>query len=166
MIDEMEGLIVKPKLVNKFSDQMGEEPPTFPDVDEALSWPRNRFSMEDRMLHSLGIMFMEGIGAIQSFENAKVLFQKGADRGYAPSIFMLGCMYKDDTGVEKSYEKALQFFRKGAELGHVDAQFCLADMYYLGKGVNQSASDAMEWYSKAAEKGQEGACVILRYLQE
>ena len=74
---------------------------------------------------NVGIMYQNGMGVEQSFENAAKYYQIAADQGIADAQYALACLYNAGTGVEQSYEKAAEYFRLAADQGHSDAQYNL-----------------------------------------
>ena len=113
-----------------------------------------------------GHMYRDGQGVPQDNAQALDLFQKAADRGYAPAQFYLGGMYEDGRGVLQNYERAATWYRKAAEQENANAQFALGLMYLNGEGIPQDSAKAMDWLRKAADQGDPQAQYNLGEIYE
>lgn len=67
------------------------------------------------------------------FAKAREVFQAGAERGYAPSIFHLGRMYKDGMGVDKRRDIACTLFERASALGHISSKRYLGLLFLSGR---------------------------------
>ncbi|RDU94535.1 tetratricopeptide repeat protein [Trinickia dinghuensis] len=67
------------------------------------------------------------------YEKAHMTFEKGANLGYAPSIFNLGRMYRDGIGVNKNFDVAHMHFERAANLGHIYAKRALGRILLSGE---------------------------------
>jgi TPR repeat protein len=94
------------------------------------------------------------------------VFQTGADRGDAISMFNLGLLYADGQGVTQDYVRAREWYEKAAEKGFPRAMGNLGLLYQNGLGVAQDYAKAREWYEKAAAKGDANAMFSLGGLYE
>ena len=81
---------------------------------------------------NLGLMYKNGLGVEQSYEEAVEWFQKAAEQGNANAQYHLGDMYQNGTGVEESDEEAAEWYLKAAKRGLASAQYKLGEMYYFG----------------------------------
>lgn len=76
-------------------------------------------------------------------------FQKGADRGYAPSQCLLAAKYVSGTGVARDMAKALELFKLAAAQDCAHAHRFLGDMYENGDGVAKDPKEAEKHYKEA-----------------
>ena len=77
---------------------------------------------------------------------AFVLFQKGANCGFAPAQTLLANLYYTGNGTEKDLKKALYWFIQSAKLGDPKAQHSVACMFLKGEGAERSNLDALKWF--------------------
>jgi hypothetical protein len=106
---------------------------------------------------SLGILYDQGIGVSQDYEQAVYWVTKAAEQGYAKAQFFLGGMYSNGQGVTQDDKQAAYWITKAAEQGFAEAQFILGAMYILDMGVPLDHQQAVYWYTKAAEQGHASA---------
>ena len=106
---------------------------------------------------NLGVLYANGKGVPQSYEEAAKWWRKAAEQGDAAAQFNLGILYANGKVVPQSYEEAAKWWRKAAEQGNVAAQFNLGVLYANGKVVPQSYEEAAKWFRKAAEQGMKEA---------
>lgn len=116
----------------------------------------------------LGLMYDNGEGVVQNYQQAIAWYRKAADKGFAPAQSNLGVVYETGGGVERDYKEAASWYRKAAEQGDVAAQFNLGLMYYVGRGADfpRNTKEAAVWYTKAAEQGSVVALSALGLLYE
>lgn len=102
----------------------------------------------------VGLLYDNGEGVQQSYQNAMDWYTKAAKQGYAPAQNNLGVIYQIGTSVELSDKAAEFWYRKAAEQGYAPAQFNLGFMYFIGnKIILRDHKEAASWYRKAAEQG-------------
>jgi TPR repeat protein len=101
-----------------------------------------------------------------NYKEAKKLWKKAADQGYAEAQFILGLMYYDGQGVRQDYKEALKWCRKAADQGNAGAQFILGLMYDIGQGVRQNKSKAKELFGQACDNGYQEGCHNYKILNE
>ena len=106
---------------------------------------------------SLGVLYYNGQGVPQDYNQAAQWYRKAAEQGRADARNNLGVLYDQGQGVPQDYNQAAQWYRKAAEQGNAAAQYNLGVGYYNGQGVPQDYSQAAQWYRKAAEKGDADA---------
>jgi len=111
--------------------------------------------------YMLGIIYYEGNGVTQDYEQAKEWYTSAAEQGHAEAQYMLGVMYYYGKGVTLDYEQAEQFFTSAAEQDNVDATYMLGVMYYEGNGVTQDYEQAEQFFTSAAEQGYAKARYML-----
>ncbi len=127
--------------------------PLFSSDDEAVSWLSEHTISELSAATVLGLMYEEGLGVIQSYDEAVRLYKLSADQGHTQAQCNLGNMYYIGRGVPQSDSEAVAWFRRAAEQGNVTALCNLGLMYRNGRGVPQSDSEAVAWFRRAAEQG-------------
>ena len=103
--------------------------------------------------YSLGWMYRDGEGVVQSDEEGCKWFQLSADQGFALAQYNLGWMYRDGTGVCQNYEAAAKWLQLAADQGDPAAQTCFGHMHYNGNGVIRSFETAIKWTRLAADQG-------------
>ncbi|HQP31940.1 MAG TPA: tetratricopeptide repeat protein [Deltaproteobacteria bacterium] len=78
--------------------------------------------------YNLGIMYYNGEGAPQDYQQAMNWFHLAAQQGDADAQFNLGLMIGRGEGVKKDPKISLQWFQKAAEQGHAEAKDIIAKM--------------------------------------
>lgn len=86
----------------------------------------------------LGVMWHDGKGVKQNYENALKHYQRSAERGYSPAQTYIGIMYYNGDGVLQNYEEATGWFLKAIEKGNAEAMGMMGIMYYNGDGVERN----------------------------
>ena len=141
--------------------------------DKSISWEykgesQEHLSPEERMRRSaeqgdadaqnyLGVMYQNGQGVPQNYQEAAKWFRKAAEQGDEMAQFNLATLYQKGVGVPQDGSEAAKWYRKAAEQGNVNAQYNLAWLYHAGAGVPQDGADAVKWYRKAAAQGNANA---------
>lgn len=117
---------------------------------------------DTRSQYTLGCLYMEGSGGLQSnLITAVKLFEKAAKQNYAGSQFAIGQCYLQGTGVAVDKRKAIKWFEKAAKQEHPDALLKLGYLYESGDGVSKSAQKAFDMYARAAGQGSPIAQILL-----
>ncbi len=111
----------------------------------------------------LGVMYENGDGVPEDFNEAIKWYRSAAEQGEARAQFHLGlmCYYKNK---DVDYKEAFKWFAKAADQGHMGAQFILGEMYTHGYGVPKDYNESIKWYRKAAEQGHSNAPFALGTL--
>jgi len=110
---------------------------------------------------SLGMMYMQGLGAKQNYNKAKQLFESAPNNPAALSA--LAYMYSQGMGVEKNKSKALAIYNIAAKLGHHGAMNNIGIMYQNGDGVKQNDQVACDWFEKSSSHGDVDGKINLAY---
>jgi len=116
-------------------------------------------------IHSLGLIYLEGIGVAKDKEKAFSYFSEGAKSLFPPSqnslanLYMDG--YPDPARTFFNYKKATKLYENAAMSGHKYAQFNIGDAYRTGKGKPKNLVEAHTWFEKAAEQGVQEAMYFL-----
>ena len=96
----------------------------------------------------LGVMYFNGQGLPQGFDQAATWFRKAADQGYAAAQNGLGTVFALGRASRQDLQQAAAWRRKAAEQGNASAQYALATMYHSGQGVPQDDTQAAAWFRK------------------
>lgn len=72
-----------------------------------------------------GMIYDEGKGVPQDFEQAVYWYTKASEQGDASAQCRLGSMYRDGEGVVKDSEQAIYWYTKAAEQGSLGAPLYL-----------------------------------------
>ena len=94
--------------------------------------------------YNLGVMYEEGRGVQQDYQQAAAWYEKAANQGYVQAQNNLGVWYE----AERDYEQAMFWYQKAANQGHALSQFNLGLLYYDGNGVAQDEQQAKAWWQK------------------
>jgi TPR repeat protein len=114
----------------------------------------------------LGSRYQYGKGVPEDSRKAAELYQKAADKGYAPGQCALGGLYERGEGVPKDLGKAAELYQKAADQGHNYAQFKLGRLYEIGEGVPKDSGKAAQLYQKVGDQGDWDAQCNLGGLYE
>ena len=98
----------------------------------------------------LGVLYANGQGVPQNYEEAVQWYRRAAEQGEAVAQFNLGVKYDNGQGVPQNYEVAGQWYRRAAEQGHARAQSNLGVLYAQGQGLPQDFIRAYMWLTIAA----------------
>lgn len=119
-------------------------------------------SGSDLAQNNLGMMYLNGRGVAQDYNQAAHWFSLAVANGNVEAQTSLGAMYIQGLGVEQDYSAAFELFYAAAREGYAPAQFNMGRMYSEGIGVSRDYNKAMKWFGLAADQGHEGA----RYNQQ
>jgi tetratricopeptide (TPR) repeat protein len=91
--------------------------------------------------------------ARKDFAEARRLFEKAADAGYAMAMNNIGGLYEGGDGVPRDYAKAARWYGKAAAAGEPIAMIDLGWQYETGHGVSKDYAEAVRLYEAAAKAG-------------
>ncbi|ESY07311.1 caspase family protein [Mesorhizobium sp. RSR565B] len=97
--------------------------------------------------------YARAIDAAGRHEEARALYQAGAEAGFPIAYRSLGDVYRDGRGVEKDLKEARYWYALGAEKYNVFAELNLALIYEGGLGVPVNKSKAVQWLWRSASQG-------------
>lgn len=103
--------------------------------------------------NELGIMYRDGNGRDQNYEQAFHLFQLSADNLDFVGQYLLGCMFLTGLFVKKDVERAIHFLELSADQGFAEAYNELGGIYGTGNGVAKNREKSIELYKQAAQRG-------------
>ena len=72
-------------------------------------------------MHTLAVLYAEGVDGAADYRAAAEWFRKGADRGVADSQYNLGILYARGIGVEQNLAESFKWFSLAAAQGDIDA---------------------------------------------
>jgi hypothetical protein len=101
----------------------------------------------------LGLMYAEGKGVPQDYQEAVKWYRLAAVQGNTPAQYSLGLAYENGQGVPQDYQEAVNWYRIAAAREDEWAQMRLGSIYAEGKGVLQDYQEAVKWYRLAAAQG-------------
>ena len=115
--------------------------------------------------HCLGVLYAEGRGVPQDYEQAWRWFEKAAAQGLASAHFYLGVLYGNGHGVPRDYVHPTSYEEAVAH-GYARAQFNLGVLYANRQGVPKNYSKARQWYEQMETQGYATAQYNLRLLYD
>jgi TPR repeat protein len=71
------------------------------------------------------MMFYQGHGVSQDYEEAAKWYRLAADQGLSEAQYNLGHMLMDDQGPTQDRKQAVKWFRLAADQGHLDAKIAI-----------------------------------------
>ena len=101
---------------------------------------------------ALGLMYYNGEGVAQDYEEAVRWYRLAAGQGLAAAQFNLGVMYDRGRGVAQNYAEAVRWYRLAVDQGLAAAQYNLGFMYDRGRGVPLDFVEALKWVNLAAAR--------------
>jgi TPR repeat protein len=102
--------------------------------------------------NTLGLMYYNGEGVPQDYEESVRWYRLAADQGLAAAQFNLGVMYDRGRGVLQDYVEAVRWYRLAVDRGLAAAQYNLGFMYDRGRGVPLDYVEALKWVDIAATR--------------
>ena len=106
--------------------------------------------------YNLGLMFANGVGVAQDFEQALFWYQKSAQQGFSPAQYILAGKYANGQGVARDLRQALNWYLKASDKGNSRALFKLGQMLSVPQD-----EFAQNCYRQAAEKGVVEAQILV-----
>ncbi len=114
--------------------------------------------------HNLGLLYFNGHGIAQDYQEAAKWNRLAAAQGYASAQTFLGMIYFTGQGVTQNYHEALKWFQLAAAQGDAMGQSFLGRMYFGGRGVAKDYREAANWFHLAAAQGDAGAQIMLSLM--
>ena len=106
--------------------------------------------------YNLGLIYYEGEGVAQDYEEAAKWYRKAAEQGYISAQIALGGIYYCGQGVPLNYLDAIKWFRKPHEQGYPENYFFqkfLDKENNCGQDIAEDGQDQVEELRQAAEQG-------------
>jgi tetratricopeptide (TPR) repeat protein len=91
--------------------------------------------------------------ARKDFAEARRLYQKAADAGYAMAMNNIGALYEGGSGVPQNYDEAARWYAKAVAAGEPIAMVDLGWQYEHGHGVKKDLAEARRLYEGAVNAG-------------
>lgn len=132
-----------------------------PDRNKALECYRTAAERGDVS----GMVDLGDLIAAQEPEQARRLYERAAERDFAPAWHRLGLLHIEGApGGKPDLARARQCFERAAELGNSASWINLGIMYEQGRGVGADRARAGQCYRKALELGHPEAAERLAAL--
>ncbi|WP_287050700.1 tetratricopeptide repeat protein [Mesorhizobium sp.] len=127
-------------------------PVEFERIDPEIAIPACRAALNQNPNHTRTLFQLgRAVAAAKDYGEARKLYERAAELGYAPALTNLGGLYRDGEGVTQDFGKAKELFERAAELDYAPAMAVLGSLYYHGQGVTQDFGKAKELFERAAE---------------
>jgi hypothetical protein len=91
--------------------------------------------------------------ARKDYAEARRLYLKAADAGYAMAMNNIGALYEGGSGVPRNYDEAARWYAKAVAAGEPIAMVDLGWQYEHGQGVKKDLAEARRLYETAANAG-------------
>jgi TPR repeat protein len=114
---------------------------------------------------NLGLMYEEGQGVKQNYEEAIKWYRLAAKQGLAGAQSKLGFIYESGNGIMQDYKEAVKFYRQSAKQGNVLGQKYLGVMYALGRGVSKDYIFAHMWWNICGYNGDKDCVKHINLLE-
>jgi localization factor PodJL len=115
---------------------------------------------------NVGILYAEGMGVAQDYDEALIWFGRAAEQGLANAQYNLAAIHEHGLVGPPDTEKAREWYLRAAEQNHPQAQHNLAVIFARGTGVTKDYTMAAKWFAAAAEQGLVNAQYNLAMLYE
>lgn len=102
----------------------------------------------------LGMLFMDGMGVAQDFDEAVYWLFKSADQDFPPAQYHLGKVYERGIGVQPDIKRAIHWWERAAEQDMGAAQYRLGQIYWDGEGVPVDKTRARDYLTRARDNGE------------
>lgn len=103
--------------------------------------------------NELGLMYAQGRGVPQDFEQAFAWSHKAAVQSNAAAEVRVCFAYATGRGVARDAAKAFKWCTQAADRGSAPGAYGLALLYEHGNGTPRNMNRAVAWYRKAAAQG-------------
>jgi TPR repeat protein len=109
----------------------------------------------------VGELYLRGIGAERSLNEAKRWLQVSSDQGNAAAMVLLGGLILQDPLESPKYPIAVSLLRRAVAQDSVDAEYNLGVCFRRGLGVNVDSKAAEQHYRLAAQREHVSAQLAL-----
>ena len=119
--------------------------------------------------YMLGYFYYNGIGDIQSYEEAYYWFNEAAKEKYPKAIYYLALLYYKGHAVSQSYEKAIELLESISDgKKNMDVYYLFGHLYEEKKTDERikSLKKAADYYKKALKKGKTEASLDIKRIVE
>lgn len=101
----------------------------------------------------LGLMYEDGDGVPQDYDEAVRWYMAAAASGYAAAEARLGYLYDFGRGRAEDKAQAVSWYKRAAQNGSAAGQLALGMLYASGEGVKQDYAETARLYRLAAGSG-------------
>ncbi len=115
--------------------------------------------------NTLGLMYDQGQGVAQDYEQAAIWYRKAAEQGHSRAQYNLAVKYQFGQGVPVNFKQSVYWFMMAAEQGNASSQHSLGVLYAEGRGVQRDLVQAYVWTSLAAAQGHDGGRTNLEIFE-
>ncbi|MEM6478561.1 MAG: tetratricopeptide repeat protein [Pseudomonadota bacterium] len=127
-----------------------------PDLGQAIALYQEAVAAEPpspQAQNRLGLLYLEGAGVIQDYEEGARLVCAAAEAGDENALFNCALVLIDGQGVEPDAERAIEYAMQASELGNIGAKNLLAQSYITGEGVEPDDVKAVQFFQQTAAAG-------------
>lgn len=121
---------------------------------------------DDEAQEKVGLAYLEGKGASQSFTNAKKWFDACAGAGRPRCFYELGRLNEEGRGGPISRTKAGRLYQEGVLHGSSRSMHRLGQLHRHGDGVPKDLARGYAWFSLASDLGLKQASDALKGMEE
>lgn len=100
----------------------------------------------------MGVLYANGQGVEQSYEEAANWYEKAAEQDYAEAQYSLGELYDQGKGVVRNSHFANDWYIKAAEMGHLKAKYILGEPHDKSQGTTREYRQAVDRCNAAFKK--------------
>ncbi len=127
-------------------------------------WMVLAFEGDPQSQFRVGVLFSEGKGVDQDFEQSAYWYTQAARQGHIAAQYNLGHAYYAGAGIQQNDTEALKWWEAAARGGHELAQYNAGRAYYMGIASTKDPQAARFWFSQAAANGEPRSQEILDKL--
>lgn len=102
-------------------------------------------------MHTLGMLYYQGLGIRKDIPASKGWFEKAAKKGYAKSFYNLAMMYRRGIGTSQDFDKAYKYLTIAAVEKEPQMIYALGYFKYKGLGCDQNYGEAIKCFLEAAQ---------------
>ena len=110
--------------------------------------------------YHLGLMYESGIAVEADHRQARLWYQKAAERRHLDAQVALARLC-ESTDADTDLESAVHWWREAAQQGSAEAQYTLGQRYASGAGTEPDPLKSMSWTMRAAEQGHAEALIAV-----
>lgn len=104
-------------------------------------------------LYELAARTADGRGVTRDPKAAAALFEKAADKNFAPAQYRAGNIYEKGIGIPRDIDVAKKWYARAADNGNTRAMHNLAVLIAEGGGGKPDYVAATQWFQRAADYG-------------
>jgi len=102
----------------------------------------------------MGYALQNGLGTPVNYDEARMWYEKAAEKNDAYSMASLAWLYENGKGVKQDYVQAKDWYEKAADAGNSYAMGNLSYLYDKGPGTHQDAREAARLAVSSMEGGE------------